>query len=56
MKSSTSYEENGVMITVLPTYTPRKTEKTFNAIRYSVSNLGRKRVTMKSIGLKGGGR
>lgn len=55
MKSSTAYEENGVKITVLPTYAPRKAEKTFPAVRYSVSNMGRKQVTMKSIGLKGNG-
>jgi len=53
MKSIASYEENGVMITVLPTYAPRKAEKTFPAMRYSVSNMGRKQVTMRDSGLKG---
>lgn len=55
MKSSTTYEENGVMITVLPTYAPRKADKTFPATRYSIANMGRKQVTMKSIGLKSRG-
>lgn len=54
-QSVTTYEENGVVVTVLPSYAPRKSEKTFKATRYSVSNMGRKQVTMKSIGLKGNG-
>jgi hypothetical protein len=55
MKSDMIYLENGIKVTVLPTYAPRKAEKTFPAVRYSVSNMGRKQVTMKSIGLKGNG-
>ena len=55
MKSDMIYLENGIKVTVLPTYAPRKAEKTFSATRYSVSNMGRKQVTMKSIGLKGNG-
>ena len=47
MKSDMTYLENGIKITVLPTYAPRKAEKTFPATRYSVSNMGRKQVTMK---------
>ena len=45
----------GVMRTEIVNLTFRKTEKTFPATRYSVSNMGRKQVTMKSIGLKGNG-
>ena len=55
MKSDMTYLENGIKVTVLPMYAPRKAEKTFSATRYSVSNMGRKQVTMKSIGLKGNG-
>lgn len=54
-QSVTTYEENDVIVTVLPSYAPRKSEKTFTATRYSVSNMGRKQVTMKSIGLKSRG-
>lgn len=54
-KQMETYEENGVMITVYPTYAPRTGEKTFKATRYSVSNMGRKQVTMKNSGLKGNG-
>lgn len=50
-----TYLENGVLVTILPTYAPRKSEKTFTAKRYSIANMGRKQVTMKNIGLKGYG-
>jgi len=53
MKSLDIYVENGITVTVLPTYAPRKGEKTFPATKYSIANMGRKQVTMKSIGLKG---
>jgi hypothetical protein len=54
MKTSLeTYDENGVKVTVYPTYAPRSNEKTFKATRYSVSNMGRKQVTMKNSGLKG---
>jgi len=53
MKSVDTYVENGITVTVLPAYAPRKGEKTFPAIRYSIANMGRKQVTMKTMGLKG---
>lgn len=55
MKSDMTYLENGVLVTVLPTYAPRKAEKTFPAMRYSISNMGRKQVTMKKAGFKSRG-
>lgn len=55
MKSDTSYTENGVKVTVLPTYAPRKDEKTFKAVRYTIANMGRKQFTVKSNGYKGYG-
>lgn len=54
-KTLDTYMENDVLVTVLPTYAPRKSEKTFTAKRYSIANTGRKQVTMKNIGLKGYG-
>lgn len=53
MKSLDIYVENGITVIVLPTYAPRKGEKTFPATKYSIANMGRKQVIMKSIGLKG---
>lgn len=55
MKSDMTYLENGVLVTVLPMYAPRKAEKTFPAMRYSISNMGRKQVTMKKAGFKSRG-
>lgn len=55
MKSDTSYTENGIKVTILPTYAPRKDEKTFTATRYTIANMGRKQFTVKSKGYKGHG-
>ena len=38
-------------VTVLPYYPPRKSERTFPMVRASVSNAGRKQITLKNVGI-----